>query len=89
MTTTQILPIPGVTAVGSFQGPITGSVNASPTDGTFTIDIRDLRFALGAGYVPVYKDCRVSSPMVSPAAAAATSGRTGNPPDAVASVVLR
>ena len=70
MTTAQVIAIAGLAPVGAFQGPNTGSVNASTVDSTFTIDIRDIPFALQAGYVPVYKDSRQSAPIVSTPAVA-------------------
>jgi hypothetical protein len=70
MTTVSVIAVPGVTPAGAFQGPNTGTVFASTTDNTFSIDVRDLDRALKSGYVPVYKDCRVYSP---PVAAVATA----------------
>lgn len=72
MTTAQIIAIVGVAPVGAFQGPFSGSVSASATDNTFTIDVRDLAYALGQGYVPVYHDTRwyETSPVLAAAASA-------------------
>ena len=78
--TVLVIAAVGVTASGAFQGPNSGSVNAG-SDGTFTIDPRDLAFALGAGYVPVRRQSHAFAPMVS-APATATAGRI------VASVAL-
>jgi len=79
--TVLVIAAVGVTAAGSFQGPFSGTVNASTTDGTFAIDPRDFAFALGAGYVPVRRQSHVFVPMVS-APGTATVGRI------VASVAL-
>jgi hypothetical protein len=45
----------GVTPVGAFQGPFSGTVQAG-TDGTFAIDPRDQNDALKAGYIPVRRN---------------------------------
>ena len=73
MTTVSVIAVVGVTPAGAFQGPNSGTVFASTTDNTFSIDVRDLDRALKSGYVPVYKDCRTHVPIVS-APAAATVG---------------
>jgi hypothetical protein len=65
--TVKVLAVSGVAPSGSFQGPNTGSVSAG-ADGTFTIDPRDMAFALGAGYVPARTDFRLHS-ITTPAAA--------------------
>ena len=69
MTTAQVIAVPGVAPLGAFSGPFSGSVNATAIDNTFTIDVRDLSFAMGQGYVPVYRDSRQHPANPTPAAA--------------------
>jgi hypothetical protein len=69
MTVMQVIAGPGVTQIGQFQGPNTGTVSASTTDGTFTIDSRDFVTAMRNGYLPVYKDTRSYTTPIAPAAA--------------------
>ena len=69
MSTTQVIAVPGAAPLGAFSGPFSGSVNATAIDNTFTIDVRDLAFAMGLGYVQVYKDSRFYSATPTPAAA--------------------
>jgi hypothetical protein len=71
MTTAVVIAIGGVAPLGAFQGPNSGTVTASATDNTFTIDTRDLVDAMKQGYVPVYRDSR--SYQTSPILAAAAS----------------
>src|SRR5262245_54190605 len=68
--TVLVIAAVGVTPAGAFQGPFSGSVNASTTDGTFAIDPRDMAYALGAGYVPVGRQSHEFAPMVSAPATA-------------------
>ena len=50
--TVLVIAAVGVTAVGAFQGPFSGSVLQN-SDGTFSIDPRDQNDALKQGYIPV------------------------------------
>ncbi len=67
--TVKVLPIAGVAPQGAFQGQYS-NVNAG-SDGTFTIDPRDLAYALGAGYVPARTDFEFYYTPTAPAAASA------------------
>ncbi len=57
MATLKVIAIPGVAQAGGFSGPNTGLVAAN-SDGTFTVDVRDIPFAYGAGYVPARTEHR-------------------------------
>ncbi len=70
MTTLKVIAIPGIAPAGGFQGPNSGTV-AAGSDGTFTVDIRDIPFAYGAGYVPARTDHRFHYTPVAVAAASA------------------
>jgi hypothetical protein len=70
MTTLKVIAIPGLAQAGGFSGPNTGTV-AAGSDGTFTIDVRDVPFAYGAGYVPARTDHRFYTTPVAVAAASA------------------
>lgn len=68
MTTMKVVPIGAV--VGTFQGPNSGSVNMN-SDNTLSIDVRDLPYAMEAGYMPAYYDTRWYDPRFAPLAASA------------------
>lgn len=59
--TVLVIGAVGVTPVGAFQGPFSGTVQAG-TDGTFAIDPRDQNDALKAGYIPVRRNVWAYSP---------------------------
>jgi hypothetical protein len=70
MATVLVIADVGLTPAGQAQFPNSGSINAA-SDGTFSIDSRDLAFALGAGYIPVRRETHAEEPLVTPVAAAA------------------
>jgi hypothetical protein len=70
MSTAQVIAVPGVAPLGAFSGPFSGSVNATAIDSTFTIDVRDLAYAMGQGYIPVKRDSRSHAANPTPAVAA-------------------
>lgn len=70
MTTLKVIAVPGIAQAGAFAGPNTGTVQAG-SDGTFSIDPRDIPFAFGAGYVPARTDHRFYYTPVAVAAASA------------------
>ena len=59
--TVLVIGAVGVTPVGAFQGPFSGTVLAG-ADGTFAIDPRDQNDALKAGYIPVRRTVVSYSP---------------------------
>jgi hypothetical protein len=68
--TVLVIGAVGVTPVGAFQGPFSGTVQAG-ADGTFAIDPRDQNDALKAGYIPVRRNVWAYQPAPSAVAAAA------------------
>ena len=71
MATLKVLPAPGTGAVtGSFQGQYSGVVTAA-SDGSLSIDSRDLAAAFTQGYLPAATDVR-SAAFSAPLAANAT-----------------
>jgi hypothetical protein len=70
MTTLKVIAIAGLAPSGGFSGPNSGNV-AAGSDGTFTIDVRDIPFAYESGYVPARTDFRQYYTTTAPAAASA------------------
>jgi hypothetical protein len=98
--TVLVIGAVGVTPVGAFQGPFSGTVLAG-TDGTFAIDPRDQNDALKAGYIPVRRNTWAYVPeptavliatagyIVASAALANGSLTIAHQPDTIRQVALR
>jgi hypothetical protein len=71
MTTQVMIPVGAVPE--SFQGPYSGTVLPSATDGSITIDTRDIAVAMNAGFLPAFTRVRNYQTAHAPAAASSST----------------